>query len=162
MDSTAQQVQACKNDSVYKGERNADEVLQWNFVDTFSGLHTGSNANGGRPVAGRRKRNQNGVEPSTSPRWRQVVASMGGDWTRTTSQMMVQKKKKKSHILYHPREKNYGPPATESVDHDGSRRITKDHDGSRRGSPNCCRSWTVHENFFGSRTVQLSHCQIIK
>jgi hypothetical protein len=59
-------VQAWKNDSFYKGERNADEGLQWNGVDTFSRLHKGSNANGGRPVDGRPKRNQNGVEPSTS------------------------------------------------------------------------------------------------
>jgi hypothetical protein len=124
-----QQVQACKNDSFYKGERNADEGLQWNGVDTFSRLHKGSNANGGRPVDGRPKRNQNGVEPSTSARRRQA---MRGDWTRTTSQMMTQNKRKKTHVLYHLREKNYGPPATESADHDGSRRITKDHEGSRR------------------------------
>jgi hypothetical protein len=120
-------VQACKNDSFYKGERNADEVLQWNGVDTFSRLHKGSNANGGRPVDGRRKRNQNGVEPSTSARWRQAVASMRGDWTRTTSQMMTQNKRKKTHVLYHLREKKLWAPRDGER---GSRRITTDHEGS--------------------------------
>jgi hypothetical protein len=112
-------------------------------------------------VDGRRKRNQNGVEPSTSARWRQAVASMRGDWTRTTSQMMTQNKRKKTHVLYHLREKTMGPPrrrARITTDHDGSRRIMKDHDGSRRITARFTKLLQITDgsrNFFGSRTVQL-------